>query len=158
MAAGNPIKTYQGQADSNSTALSGNISIYTYNFGGLLNNHKVATIEAHALVYDLLMYATSAGWIHYIAPLQTTVPFGGSSFNAANLKPNLPNSAVPGGTPTPDNGVLSVNVGQAGPNMAYLTDFVYDPGPSTLIVRAEEISGIPGHPIHWKVNWKITCF
>jgi hypothetical protein len=154
----NTIKTYQGQADSNLTNLTGVGSIYTYNFAGLINNHKIATIEAYALVYDLLNFATSTGWIHYVAPLNTGIAFNGSSFNATNLKPNLPGTEVPGGTPTYDNGVLNVNVGQAGPNMAYLFEIVYDPGASILIVRAEEISGIPGHPISWKVNWKITCF
>jgi hypothetical protein len=156
MAGGNLIKTYQGQADSNSTALSGNISIYTYNFGGLLNNHKVATIEAHALVYDLLNFATSAGWIHYIAPLNTSIAFDPGTFSNSPpiLRPNLPGSA----TPPADNGVLSVNIGTAGPNFAYLTEFFYDPSVSAIYARAENIiSGAP-QPISWKINWKLTCF
>lgn len=153
----NTIKTYQGQADSNSTGISGTTSIYTQNFGGLLNNHKIATIEAYALVFDQVNYATSTGWIHYIAPLNTGVAFNAASFNALNLKPNLPGTAVPGGVPY-DDGVLSVNAGGSGPNMAYLYEIVYDPGSSILIVRAQEISGLPLHPIHWKVNWKLTCF
>jgi hypothetical protein len=158
MAGGNLINTYQGQADSNSTSiLPGVTTIYTYNFGGLVNNHKVATIEASAVVFDLQNYATSSGWIHYVAPLNTSVAFGGSSFNAANLKPNLPGTEVPGGSP-PDDGVLSVNVGGIGPNFAYIHNFYFDPQFSTLYLKAENsISGSP-QPISWRINWKITCF
>ena len=151
---GNPIRTYQGQAKSNSTGISGAVTIYSYPLGPLINTHKVATIEAYAVVFDQVNYATSSGWIHYIAPLNTGVAFTGGTFTAPNLRPNLPGTA----TPPFDDGVLSVNVGGAGPNMAYLSEFIYEPSISALIVRATEISGLPLHPIGWKVNWKITCF
>ena len=155
---GNTIRTYQGQAKSNSIGISGAGTIYTYSLGPLINTHKVATIEAYAVVFDQVNYATSSGWIHYIAPLNTGIAFNVNTFLNAGppyiLRPNLPGTD----TPPADDGVLSVNVGGSGPNMAYLSEFKYEPSISGLIVRATEISGLPLHPISWKVNWKITCF
>jgi hypothetical protein len=153
---GNPIKTYQGQADSAVLLGFGSTTFFNYSLGPLLNTHKVATIEAYALVYDLGQFATSAGWIHYIAPLNTSIAFDPGTFSNSPpiLRPNLPGSA----TPPADNGVLSVNIGTAGPNFAYLTEFFYDPSVSAIYARAENIiSGAP-QPISWKINWKLTCF
>jgi hypothetical protein len=148
---------YQGQADSNVTNISPGITtIYTHNFGGLLYNTKIATIEAHAVVFDLQNFATSSGWIHYTAPLNTGIAYGGTFSNPPPyiLRPNLPGTD----TPPSDDGVLSVNVGGAGPNFAYIQRLYFDPLISTLYLKAENsISGAP-QPISWKINWKITCF
>jgi hypothetical protein len=148
---------YQGQADSNATNISpGLTTIYTYNFGGLLYNTKIATIEAHAVVFDLQNFATSSGWIHYIAPLNTGIAFGGGTFTNSPpiLRPNLPGTD----TPPSDDGVLSVNVGGAGPNFAYIQRLYFDPQFSTLYLKAENSISGATQPISWKINWKITCF
>lgn len=151
------VKTYLGQGDSNLTSINpGTTTTYTQNFAGLINNHKVATIEAHASVFDLLNFATSTAWIHYTAPLNTGIGYGTTFFNSPPyiLRPNLPGTD----TPPVDDGVLSVNVGAAGPNMAYVQRLYFDPAFSTLYLKVEQISGYPSHPIKWKINWKINCF
>lgn len=153
MPGGIPIKTYRGQASPNtSTVGSGITTIYVANLGSYVNNHKVAIIESHLIVFDQLQAATSSGWIHYTAPLNTGIGYG-TTFNGTNPKPNLPGVAVP----DLDDGVVSVNTG-AGPNQAYIIDFRFNPASSQLLFRVEQISGIPNHPIKYRVNWKLTCF
>lgn len=146
------IKTYRGQSSVNTTTIgTGTTTFYVANLGGYFNNNKVATIESHIILFDQLNFATSSGWIHYIAPLNTGLGFSGTTFAGISPKPNLPGADVPPN----DDGVLSVNGGN---NWAFLQDFRFEPSTSQLFFRVNQISGIGNHPISYKVNWKLTCF